>query len=242
MTDRREGALAERQPSSLLQYLPAIYREDPFLGQFLLAFEKLLLGRDDGISITDATPLVPLGEVVAHEAARRNRSVDRTLPDAPPALERTAAGIATFFDPHQTPEDFLPWLASWTAFSLRADLVPAKQRDFIANIIPLYRGRGTKRNLEQFLSIFTIGQPTVTEASAAKEHHVFSVTVRLVRAAPEVQLRQLAIVRALVELEKPAHTDFELKPEFPSMQIGKFSTVGVDTLLGTAHEESGDTA
>ena len=34
-------------PSGLLQYLPAIYREDPFLGQFLLAFEKILLGRDD---------------------------------------------------------------------------------------------------------------------------------------------------------------------------------------------------
>ena len=34
-------------PSELLQYLPAIYSEEPFLGQFLLAFEKILLGRDD---------------------------------------------------------------------------------------------------------------------------------------------------------------------------------------------------
>jgi phage tail-like protein len=234
--------MADTQPSSLLQYLPAIYREEPFLGQFLLAFEKLLIGRDDGVPTTDALPFVPLGEADAQEAARRERSVDRTLPAAPPAIERTAANVGTFFDPYQTPADFLPWLASWTAFSLRADLVSAKQRDFIAKIIPLYRGRGTKRNLEQLLSIFTIGQPTVTEILEGGVSHFFEVKVRLVRAASEVQLRQLAIVRALVELEKPAHTDFELKPDFPSMQIEKFSTVGVDTLLGTAPKAPGGRA
>jgi phage tail-like protein len=242
MTDQRKGAMADTRQSNLLQYLPAIYREEPFVGQFLLAFEKLLLGRHDGVPKADAPSLLPVGEADSQEAARRDRSVDRTLPDAPPALERTAAGIASFFDPHKTPKDFLPWLASWTAFSLRADLEPAQQRDFIANIIALYRGRGTKRNLEQLLSIFTIGQPTVTEAPGAGAPHFFSVTVRLARAASEVQLRQLAIVRALVELEKPAHTSFELKPDFPSMQIGKFSTVGVDTLLGTAHEAPGGRA
>jgi hypothetical protein len=31
-------------PSRLLDYLPAIYQTDPFIGEFLLAFEKVLLG------------------------------------------------------------------------------------------------------------------------------------------------------------------------------------------------------
>jgi phage tail-like protein len=244
MTDRRKGIMADTRPSDLLQYLPAIYREEPFVGQFLRAFEKLLLGRDDGVATTDAPRPAAGGEADAQETARRDRSVDRTLPDAPPALERTAAGIATYFDPHRTPADFLPWLASWTAFSLRADLEPAKQRDFIAHIIPLYRGRGTKRNLEQLLSIFTIGRPTVTEALGGGDApHFFSVTVATAaRPKPEAQQRQLAIVRALIELEKPAHTDFELKWDFPSMQIGKVSTVGVDTLLGTADQAGGGRA
>jgi phage tail-like protein len=245
MTDRPKDAMADTRQSNLLQYLPAIYREEPFVGQFLLAFEKLLLGRDDKVPITDAPPLLPIGEADAPEAARRDRSADRNLPDAPPALERTATGIATYFDPHQTPKDFLPWLASWTAFSLRADLEPAKQRDFIANIVSLYRARGTKKNLEQFLSIFTIGRPTVSEVASdgSNPPHFFWVTVAIPdRLKTDVHQRQFAIVRALIELEKPAHTDFELDWVFPSMQVGKVSTVGVDTLLGTADQARGGRA
>jgi len=32
--------------SRLVQYLPAMYQEDVFIGQFLSAFEKILHGRD----------------------------------------------------------------------------------------------------------------------------------------------------------------------------------------------------
>jgi phage tail-like protein len=210
--------------SNLLQYLPAIYREEPFLGRFLLAFEKILF---DGVQLKG-------GRL--------------------PAIEQTIAGIATYFDPLQAPKEFLPWLASWTAFSLRFDLDERQQRDFIANIIPLYRRRGTKRNLEELLRKFTPGLPKVAEALGAEFQigvhstigadtsigggaaYFFSVTVSLPPAAPEVQQRQvaraIAIATALVELEKPAHTFFDLKVEFPSMQIGVHSQVGVDTLLG----------
>jgi hypothetical protein len=45
------------------------------------------------------------------------------------------------------------------------------------------------------------------------------------------------IARALIDLEKPAHTFYELVPIFPSMRIGWHSTVGVDTLLGTTQGE-----
>ena len=39
-----------RKPSNLLDYLPAIYQSDPFIGQYLLAFEKVLLGINDDVS------------------------------------------------------------------------------------------------------------------------------------------------------------------------------------------------
>jgi phage tail-like protein len=202
--------MADTQPSSLLQYLPAIYREDPFLGGFLLAFEKLLFGLDDGVDLPATRAAYPRA-----------------------GLEQTVAAIATFFDPYKTPEDFLPWLASWTAFSLRADLATEKQRHFLANIISLYRRRGTKENLVDLLKIFTIGKPTVTEILHGNPPHFFTVTLTLERALPEVQLRQIAIALALVELEKPAHTNFELHPEFLGMQIGVTSTIGKDTQIGS---------
>ena len=38
--------------SSLLRYLPAIFhRKESALGQFLKAFEKILIGIDDGVNI-----------------------------------------------------------------------------------------------------------------------------------------------------------------------------------------------
>lgn len=37
-------------PSRLLQSLPAMYHGDPFLGQFLIAFEKVLLGLQDDVT------------------------------------------------------------------------------------------------------------------------------------------------------------------------------------------------
>ena len=213
-----------RSPSRLLRYLPAIYHEDPFVGQFLLAFEKVLLGRDDDV-------------------------------DFPPkGLEEIIDGLAALFDPRETPEEFLSWLAGWTALSLRADLDVSKQRDFIANIVQLYRWRGTKQNLQDLLSIFTVGIPKVTEVSAAEfqihEHstigedtyigggapHFFRVTIALPRATTQVQERQMEIARSLIKLEKPAHTYYEPSFKFPSMKIGKYSTVGVDTLLGTISE------
>ncbi|HUC70078.1 MAG TPA: phage tail protein [Stellaceae bacterium] len=290
--------MAGTQHNSLLQYLPAIYQEEPFLGHFLLAFEKLLFGHDDQLP---RTGLPVIGEAEAQELVR-DHTVDRIQNGAPPALERTIAGVAAYFDPLRTPEDFLPWLASWTAFSLRADLGFDKQRDFIGKIISLYRRRGTKQNLEDLLSIFTVGRPTVEEivpggtttagfirdttltvggtitgtwapgqmvsggttaagtyivrqltgatgkdgtyqvsvyqtvqsALLASDYvHFFSVKLTLERALPEAQLRQIAIARALIELEKPAHTNFVLQPEFLGLQIGVHSTIGRDTQLGS---------
>jgi len=220
--------------SSLLQYLPAIYQEDPFLGRYLLAFEKVLLGLRDGVAFPPIASEFP-GQ----------------------GLEECIAGVATYFDPLQAPEEFLPWLASWTAFSLRADLDITKQRQFIAKIAQLYRWRGTKQNLQDLLSIFTVSVPTVIEQDirgiqvgdpktstigvnmhvGGEKPHFFHVKISLSRAAPEVQNRQMNIARALIDLEKPAHTFYELVPVFPSMRIGWYSTVGVDTLLGSAQGE-----
>jgi phage tail-like protein len=222
------------QPSSLLDYLPAIYRDDPFAGQLLSAFEQILIGEDE-------TTLI--GE--------DGKSYKQA------SLEAIIANIAILFDPMQTPADFLPWLASWTAFTMRADLDRDQQRDFISKIIQLYSRRGTKQNLEELLAIFTKGKPKVVEAGGnefqigvsstvgedtwlgGSPAHYFQVTISLAEAKTDIQAiqRRLKITRDLIELEKPAHTFYDLYEIFPSMQIGVQSTLGVDTLLGTILEE-----
>jgi phage tail-like protein len=173
--------------------LPAIYRDTPFLRQYLGSFEQIL---------TD--------------------------------LESKIDGIADYFDPAKTPEGFLPWLSSWMAFTLRSDLSIKQQRGFLANVIPLYRRRGTKQNLLDLLSIFTVGTHTIVEGAAdgSPQPYHFHVTISLARSPPEMQLQQGAIAKALIELEKPAHTQYDLVIDYPTIQVGVSSTVGQDTLIG----------
>jgi len=213
--------MANDANQALAQYLPAIYQDDPFLGRFLKAFEEVLL-------------------------------VSGRAPESPArGLEETIATLAEFFDPKQTPEEFLPWLAGWTAVSLRADLDILRQRDFIAKIAQLYRRRGTKANLVALLEIFVPGVSRVVEAEGAgfqlgvnstigqdvylggAPPHFFRVIISLPNLSSQLLQRQMEIAKAVIELEKPAHTTYKMEFEFPSMQIGKSSTVGVDTLLGT---------
>ena len=208
---------------NLLDYLPAIYQDDPFLSQFLLAFEEILLGRTSDLNF--------------------------------PAngLEQTIAQLPKLFDPDQTPEAFLSWLASWVAFSGRADLQPIQQRAFIARVISLYRRRGTKENLQELLKIFVRGEPSIrepggTEFQIGKTAHIgqdtflaggaphfFEVEINLSGdLEPNLRSRQIEIARALIELEKPAHTYYKLFPQVLStIQIGKQSTIGTNTVLGT---------
>ena len=218
------------EQSILLEYLPDIYREDPFIGRFLLAFEKILLVNDD-----------------------------KQFPNFPfqgKGIEEQIDWLSDCFDPEKTPASFLSWLADWTAFPVRYDLTEKKKRDFIKKIIQRYLWRGTKKNLEELLKTFSGGEPTVDEATSAGLQigdrstigediylggglpHFFRVTINLAKGTAEILEREFEIIHALIELEKPAHTFYELIINHPTMQIGDTSRVGFDTILGTAH--SGD--
>jgi len=225
--------------SSYLQSLPAIYSEPAnagdvsFLGRFLLAFEQVLTGLP---GLTGRAPEPSLG------------------------LEETIAAIATLFDPKaswdailpdkETQKEFLQWLAGWEALGLRADWTEAQQRDFLARIVPLYRRRGTKENLAELLRIYTglspvisavddlefqigvhssIGVDTKLDGGAP---HFFHVSVTMSSPDQESLKRQRLIATALIDLQKPAHTDYELEIRADSMQIGVRSHIGIDTLLG----------
>jgi phage tail-like protein len=198
----------DEQVSSYLNYLPAIFRQDPFLGRFLLAFEEILGG-----------------------------------------LEKQLDSIEHYFDPEKTPVEFLEWLSGWVAISLRADLNEEQRRDFVAQAVPLYRLRGTKPGLETLIQIYTALPPVIHEFNTPFQigvhstigvdtmldggaPHFFGVTIRLATPDPGERKRMQEVVTAIIDLEKPAHTQYKLDVVTPVLQIGVHSTIGVDTLLG----------
>src|SRR5437016_6204898 len=121
---------AENTKKHLIDYLPAIYREDPagtkFFASFLSAFERLLLdvAIDDHFVEVDIEP-----------------------------LEKRIADLHLIFSPQHTPEEFLPWLAGWAALTFRAELNSARRRRLLSHIVPLYRIRGTRKYLEELLTL-----------------------------------------------------------------------------------------
>src|SRR5262245_21449196 len=128
---------AGKPVSSYLDHLPAIFRQGPFLGRFLLAFERILTGPPPGEADPASVPSIPAG------------------------IEDVLDRIHAFFDPvgdsregpnpPRAPDDFLPWLAEWVATSLRDDWDSETKRAFISQIVPLYRMRGTRAGLEAVL-------------------------------------------------------------------------------------------
>jgi phage tail-like protein len=184
--------------SSYLDYLPAALQEDPFLGQFLLAFEAILSGVSTPVGFEKSFPV---------------------------GFEKTLAEIHTRFSATETPEEFLPWLAGWVALSLRHDWDQQVKRDFIQQIVPLYQKRGTKEGLTQMLKIYLQkqGSSAVTEYVKIFEFdqipHYFQVQLRLDSQDLTEYRRKETIVRAIIDREKPAHTIYALQILIPTMRL-----------------------
>jgi phage tail-like protein len=124
--------------SSYLKYLPPVlWEHEPAglefsLGAVLRIFEKMLTGIAD--------------DVPAH-----------------PPLTAEITQLDRIFDPWKTPEEFLPWLASWVALrfpTLRgADLWDEYQRRKVTSeIAQIYRLRGLKAGLDQYLDLYAVGE------------------------------------------------------------------------------------
>ncbi|MBW4423097.1 MAG: hypothetical protein KME50_01170 [Nostoc desertorum CM1-VF14] len=223
--------------SSYLKLLPAIFSEDALLGEYLLAFEQVLTGLDK----------------------------DKTESEPKQGLEQIIHNISQLFDPNdvesffvpdsqldteQTTKDFLQWLSSWTALSLRADWSPKQQKDFLSQIVYFYRSRGTKNNLEKFLAIYTGLKPVINEpednpfqvgvTSIVGKVQVgegnpsyFEVDIRINRPNNDEDLQQQnLIINSLIDLQKPAHTDYKVNFIAKAMQINEQLQIGVNTFLG----------
>ena len=170
--------------SRYMEYLPALFRDDEFMGQFLLIFESILR-----------------------------------------PIENTVDSIAPYFDPLMTPEPLLPWLASWVDLTLDPTWPMERRRELVKSAGELYRWRGTKRGLAEYLRIYTGSVPEIaeyipgmtldretklgidTKLGSSGEGYHFTVTLEL-DGGSEIND---GTVKAIIEAQKPAHTVYTLQ-------------------------------
>jgi phage tail-like protein len=81
-------------------------------------------------------------------------------------IETQSDNVRHYFNPEMTPDDFLPWLASWVGLELDERLSRERQRQLIRSAVSLYRRRGVKQALEEYLEIYTGGQAEIIEHRA----------------------------------------------------------------------------
>jgi len=156
------------QPSRLLNYLPALYADDPFLGSFLNIFD-----------------------------------------DTWQPLSQQIAVLWSYFDPRLTPPDMLPWLSTWVDLALDENWPVERRRQLILRAADLYRRRGTRSALRDYLGIYMDAEPEIIEDGADGNPYNFTVVFRL----PNPEQIDQDRVRRIIEEEKPAHTTYRLRIE-----------------------------
>jgi len=140
-------------------------------------------------------------------------------------IEGIVDNLAFYFDPGTTPQSFLTWLASWVGLVLDERWPEARRRQLIKSVVELYRWRGTKRGLSEYLRIYTGVVPQVLEHTPATQlgtntnsgttkirvtedqAHCFTVILEV----PDVSTIDADIVRSIIESEKPAYTTYILQ-------------------------------
>jgi phage tail-like protein len=140
-------------------------------------------------------------------------------------IENTVDNIPQYIDPLMTPEPLLPWLASWVDLALDSSCPLERRRELVKSAAELYRWRGTRRGLSEFLRIYTGSKPEISEyipgmrleegtrlgintklGSSGEGHH-FTVTIAL-NGDSELDASKL---RSIVDAQKPAHTIYTLQ-------------------------------
>ncbi len=169
-------------------------------------------------------------------------------------LQEVVESGHVFFDPHQCPPDFLPWLASWTALVTDMDWPEVKQRAIIKRAVDLYRIRGTKRGLALFLLLFTGFEPDIVENTwpfrgfrvgadarigldsvilppvSLANSFVVTMPIKFTDVSPEMIIR----IHQIIQMEKPAHTHHYLQFEADQddSQLREFFAIGLRSGIG----------
>ena len=158
-------------------------------------------------------------------------------------IEQQIEAISLYLDPQFTPAQLLPWLATWVDLTLDERWPEEKRRRLLTSAVALYRKRGTRLGLQEYLEIYTGAKVRVTEHGAhnfrlganarlgpgvalgtINKPHTFTVTAYL--AADErdaaattaeertrLDTQRRRMLEAIIEAEKPAHTSYTLRLE-----------------------------
>jgi phage tail-like protein len=146
--------------------------------------------------------------------------------------ESALDNLDTTFDPHRTPDQFVPYLASWVDLEILLD-VPrggssssaslstglGRLRELAAAAVSLSQWRGTRKGLQLFLETatgrqeFEIKEQVIGADGRPNPFH-------LQISAPGDLAQHRTLIEKIIELEKPAYVTYELAFGLPDHSTG----------------------
>jgi hypothetical protein len=216
------------------QNLPASLRVKPFdRRRLFIRFARKLYdrrGTHDGIHFALLLLLDPCLEVML---ARLKRAAVRPEEKGSASLleELRRYGL---LDLYGLPESggvartrLRPSLGDAEFEDLLYDYMLSPQRPSKVRIVERYRTRGGRRFVEGDASIGGDNAPAATGAEAPDAYaHQFSVLV-----PEELTPEEESMTRRIAEMEKPAHTSFDVRRYWDFFRVGE-TRLGIDTVLG----------
>ncbi|GAB4324395.1 MAG: phage tail protein [Dehalococcoidia bacterium] len=121
-------------------------------------------------------------------------------------IHRTVDNLPHYWDPRLAPPQLLGWLGSWLGLVLDERWPEERRRELIAAAADLYRWRGTRRGMGEFIRLYTgftpeIVEPTLSDVSADRTR-AYRFTVRVT--VPRDQAVDRSLLERIIDLEKPA--------------------------------------
>jgi phage tail-like protein len=168
------------------------------------------VGSHNGVAVS--RPLVDLLPAVFQEdefTGRLTGGLDAVIAPVFAYLD----AIEAYVDPLISPEDFLPWLASWVGVVLDENWAVDQQRAFIQKAVELFRMRGTVRGIKAEIELLTGGGVEISETGdvaysavpngplPGEDYPRLSIRVTLPPGSP-VTDRSIDLV---IKAAKPAH-------------------------------------
>lgn len=198
--------------SYLEHYLPAIYREEPvhadFLDRWLANFEGVFTNLEDRIQ-----------------------------------------NLPRLIDPRSAPAEALDWLAKWMGLILDPLWSEEQRRFFIRHVSEFYKRRGTREGMELTLRLYmdeNLDESTFwTDTSFHQYLRIEELCIRrdlkdftdpfahrfVILVPDDTDSETVDMIDRIANLEKPAHTLFQLQSSTDSFVVGQ-ALLGLDTQLG----------
>jgi phage tail-like protein len=208
----------DKQVSSYLDHLPAVFRQDAFLGRFLLAFETLL-------SQPPLDAPQPALEEMIEDIAHFFRPSETPAEFLPWLAGWVALSLREDWE-EDTKRKFLQ------------EIVPLYRKrgtkDGLESMLRIYIGEDVPITIYDTDGDFEKFEPPA---------HFFQVEMTVRDRDPVLLQHRQQIAMAIIEQEKPAHTFYALQIMIPTMRLmsealleregGEPLILGENTLLGT---------